>query len=149
MRHWADSRRQAYYESTGALSLISLVLAGNSTLSQQALSTIDPYIKETLPKGALGVDKIQAPQKSETELQSVQVELGWKTQSLKSAADSLLNSATRLEKELKAETRYWDQVLKIKEQGWSVTRLPREKHALGVRFGFAEGVYQFQCIAFY
>ena len=128
------------------------MLAGNSTqagISQQALSTVDPYIKETLPKGALGVDKIQAPQKSETELQSVQmVELGWKTQSLKSAADSLLNSAARLEKELKAETRYWDQILKIKEQGWSVTRLPREKHALGVRFGFAEGVYLFQCIAF-
>ena len=92
-----------------------------------------------MPNGVLGVDKIQAPQKSETESQTV--ELGWKTQSLKSAADSLLNSATRLEKELEAETRYWDQVLKIKEQGWSVTRLPREKHTLGVRFGFAEGVY--------
>ncbi|KAL8786316.1 MAG: hypothetical protein Q9195_008243 [Heterodermia aff. obscurata] len=143
---------QAYYESTGALSLISLVLAGHSTqagISQQALSTVDPYIREALPKGTLVVDKIQAPQKSETEVQSVQmVELGWKTQSLKSAADSLLSSAARLEKELEAETRYWDQVLKIKEQGWSVTRLPREKYALGVRFGFAEGVYQPQYIAY-
>lgn len=148
----ADSRRQAYYESTGALSLISLVLAGNSAqpgISQQALSSVDPYIRETLPRGALGVDRLQAPQKSETDLHNVQmVELGWKTQSLESAAESLLNSATRLEKELEAETRYWDQVLKIKEQGWSVTRLPREKHALGVRFGFAEGVYLIQCIAF-
>ena len=128
------------------------MLAGNSTqpgISQQALSSVDPYIRETLPKGALGEHRLQAPQKSETDSQNVQmVELGWKTQSLESAADSLLNSATRLEKELEAETRYWDQVLKIKEQGWSVTRLPRERHALGVRFGFAEGVYQIQCITF-
>lgn len=72
------------------------------------------------------------------------IELGWKTQSLGSVADFLLNSATRLEKELASETRYWDQVLKIKDQGWPVTRLPREKHALGVRYGFAEGLYAVQ-----
>lgn len=59
-------------------------------------------------------------------------------QSLSSAADSLLQAATRLEDEVGRETTYWDQVLSVKEEGWSLCRLPREKHTLGVRYGFAE-----------
>lgn len=124
--------------------MISLVLAGHNqqaSARQQATNTIDPFIRESLSKDALGVGKLQEPQNSELERKNERTaELGWKTQSLQSVADSLLSSATRLERELGSETRYWEQVLKIKDQGWSVTRLPREKHALGVRYGFAEGM---------
>ncbi len=59
--------------------------------------------------------------------------------SLNSAADSLLKSASRLEEEVEKETRYWSRALTVKEKGWSLSRLPREKHTLGVRYGFAEG----------
>ena len=66
--------------------------------------------------------------------------MGWKLQSLNSTADSLLRSATRLEQEIEQETTHWKQVLEIQEKGWSISRLPNEKHTLGVRFGFAEGM---------
>ena len=59
--------------------------------------------------------------------------------SLNNAADSLLKSASRLEEEVEKETRYWSQALAVKEKGWSLSRLPREKHTLGVRYGFLEG----------
>ena len=60
-------------------------------------------------------------------------------QSLNNAADSLLKSASRLEEEIGKETKYWNSVLAVKDKGWSLSRLPREKHTLGIRYGFAEG----------
>ena len=65
-------------------------------------------------------------------------------QSLTGAADSLLESATRLDEEIKRETTYWDQVLSVKDEGWSLCRLPRERHTLGVRYGFAEAHADFR-----
>lgn len=65
--------------------------------------------------------------------------MGWRMQSLNGAADSILKSASRLEEEMEKEATYWNQVLAVKEKGWSLSRLPREKHTLGIRYGFAEG----------
>lgn len=101
---------------------------------------MSPFLKQNLPMGSLGSDVAQTPNKSEAEKSLTEmVSLGWKMQSLVSVADSLLASATRLGEEIERETSYWSQVLEIKEQGWSLSRLPREKHTLGVRYGFAEG----------
>lgn len=98
------------------------------------------FLKNNLPLGCLDTDVVQVPQKSEAEKNQVElVSVGWKMQSLDSVADSLLRSATRLEQEIERETKYWGQVLAVKEHGWSLCRLPREKHTLGVRYGFAEG----------
>lgn len=108
---------------------------------RQAELTMSPFLKQNLPMACLGTDIVQAPQKSEAEKQIDElISVGWKMQSLDSAADSLLRSATRLEQEIERETRYWGQVLGVKEHGWSLCRLPREKHTLGVRYGFAEGI---------
>lgn len=98
------------------------------------------FLKQNLPLGCLDTDVVQAHQKSEAEKQRDElVSVGWKMQSLDSVANSLLRSATRLEQEIERETKYWGQVLAVKEHGWSLCRLPREKHTLGVRYGFAEG----------
>ena len=70
--------------------------------------------------------------------------IGWRMQSLNNTADSLLKSAARLEEEMARETTYWDQMLAVKEKGWSLSRLPREKHTLGVRYGFAEAYTDFR-----
>lgn len=90
--------------------------------------------------GSLGAEIVQPPQKPQSEKSHDDlVTSGWKLQSLSSAADALLASATRLEREIKRETIYWGQVLGVKEQAWSLHRLPRERHTLGVRYGFSEG----------
>lgn len=88
---------------------------------------------------------VQAPPVSELEKHNQEMaSIGWRMQSLNGAADSLLKSAARLEEEMARETTYWDQVLAIKEKGWSLSRLPREKHTLGVRYGFAESYADFR-----
>ena len=86
--------------------------------------------------GSLGGEVVQP---REVEHNQEMVSIGWRIQALSGAADSLLTSATRLEAEVGRETTYWDQILAVKEKGWSLCRLPRERHTLGVRYGFAEG----------
>lgn len=131
-------------ESAQTLDFISLLLSKHAPKAAEL--TLSPYIKENLPLGCLGAEMMQQqPQKSEAEKRNEEmVGLGWRMQSLGNAANRLLESAERLEKEVQRDTRYWGEVLEIKEQGWPVCRLPREKHTLGVRFGFAEAHSEFR-----
>ena len=102
---------------------------------------MSPFLKQNIPIGSLGVEISQppAPSVSQTHDEGL-VALGWKMQSLGVAADSLLRSATKLESEIERETTYWDEVLAVKQKGWSLCRLPRERHTLGIRYGFGEGM---------
>lgn len=129
---------KAHMESAHALDFVSLLLSRHTP--RQAEITLSPYLKQNLPMGSLGAEVLQLHQGSEGEkVQDEKIPLGWKLNALASTADSLLRSASRLEQEIERETRYWEQVLTIKGQGWPICRLPRERHTLGVRFGFAEG----------
>lgn len=132
--------RQAHNESTQALDFISLVLSQHAP--HQAQQTLNPFIKNALPLGVLGTDTVQVSQKTEAQKHAdSMVAIGWKMQSLDSAADSLLNSAMRLEQEMERETDYWEKILAVKGQGWSVCRLPRERNTLAVKYGFSEGAF--------
>lgn len=133
-----DGHRQAHMESASALEFISLLLSKHTPV--QAQLTLSPHLKSIVPLGSLGAEVTQALQVSdEDQRDDEMVSIGWKMDSLGNTADSLLKSATRLEQDIELETKYWQQVLAIKEEGWSLCRLPREKHTLGVRYGFAEG----------
>jgi len=106
---------------------------------------MSPFLKQALPIACLGSEAVQAPQVSDGEKHNQEmVSLGWRMQSLNGSVDSLLKAATRLESEMERETTYWDQILAVKDQGWSLCRLPHEKHTLGVRYGFAEANADFR-----
>ena len=81
-----------------------------------------------------------AEEKARTEL----VSNGWKLESFSSSAERLLGASSRLQKEASRESKYWEQVSKIKADGWAVSRLPQEKHTLGVHFGFSEATPSFR-----
>ena len=130
---------QAQGECSIALECVSLLLSKPSPAAAQ--TTISPYLKQNVPLGSLGGDIVQTTQKSEMDKYNESlVTLGWRTESLNGVAGSILKSATKLEDEIGKETRYWEEVLKVKDKGWSLHKLPREKHTLGVRYGFAEGM---------
>lgn len=98
------------------------------------------FLKQVAPLGSLNAEIVEPPPKSEAAVQDVKtVSRGWRAQNFNAAANKLLNSATRLEEEVASETKYWDEVLAVKEKGWKVCRLPRERTALGVQYGFLEG----------
>lgn len=129
---------QAQNEALTALDFISLLISRD--LPRQAEMSMSPILKQLAPAGTLGFDKRVAKQPTKLDEESDKlVALGWNVQSLDSAADKLLQSATKLETELEKEAKYWEQILSVSEQGWSVCRMQREGHIIGVRFGFSEG----------
>ncbi|CRG88640.1 Mediator of RNA polymerase II transcription subunit 17 [Talaromyces islandicus] len=139
----AQFAAQAHMEVQFALDFVSLLLSKYAP--RQAEQTISPYLKQNVPTGSLNVDVVRAPQKSESAQRDAQtVARGWKLESYSSAANKLLKAGSRLENEVSAETKYWDQVLSIKEKGWKVCRLPRERQALGVQYGFLEATPVFR-----
>lgn len=132
-----DHGSQAQNDALTALDFVSLLISKDAPT--QADLSMSPFLKQTIPSGTLGYDKSQASRPSKAyEDSSKTVAMGWNLQSLNSAADRLLNSATRLGKEMEREARYWDQILSVTQQGWSVCRMPREAQTIGVRFGFSE-----------
>ncbi|KAL8687811.1 MAG: hypothetical protein Q9218_006120 [Villophora microphyllina] len=134
---------EAYNMSFQALDLVSLLLSSHALKAAEA--TVSPFTKAAVPFGSLGAEIMQQPQKSEEEKATEGlVNLGWRMQSLTSSANALLQSASSLEQEIGRETAYWQEILAVKANGWSVCRLPSERHTLGVRFGFIEAHTEFR-----
>lgn len=129
---------QAHMEAIFALDFVSLLLSKHTPRSAE--TSISPHLKQMVPLGSLDVDVIKTPEKPASTQRDVStVARGWKLDSFNAAASKLLKAASRLENEVAAETKYWNQVLAVKERGWKVCRLPRERQALGVQYGFLEG----------
>ncbi|GAD98717.1 mediator of RNA polymerase II transcription subunit 17 [Paecilomyces variotii No. 5] len=134
---------QSHMEAMFALDFISLLLSKHAP--RQAELSMSPHLKQVAPTGSLSTDIIRAPEKSEGAKQDRKtVSRGWKLESFNAAANKLLKSAARLEEEVAAETRYWGEVLTVKDKGWKVCRLPRERQALGVQYGFLEATPTFR-----
>jgi mediator of RNA polymerase II transcription subunit 17 len=64
--------------------------------------------------------------------------------SFASAAEKITAAGSRLQEEAERESRYWEQISRLKAKGWAVSRLPRNSRAVGVHFGFAEAAPSFR-----
>ncbi|KAL2812725.1 mediator of RNA polymerase II transcription subunit 17 [Aspergillus granulosus] len=128
---------QAHMETSFALDFVSLLLSRHNP--RQAETSMSPFLKTAAPLGSLNSEIINPPPRPDTALRDIKsVSRGWRLQNFNTAASKLLNAGSRLDKEVDAETGYWDQVLAVKEKGWKVCRLPRDGQALGVQYGFLE-----------
>jgi mediator of RNA polymerase II transcription subunit 17 len=126
-----------------ALDFVSLLLSKHAP--RQAETSMSAFLKQVAPVGSLNSEVVNPPPKPESATKDVStVSRGWRTQNFNSAANKLLNASSRLEGEITSETRYWNEVLAIKEKGWKVCRLPRERQALGVQYGFLEATPVFR-----
>lgn len=132
--------RQAHAEATYALDYVSLALS--KFAPRQAEMSMSQYLKFKIPQGSLDIDRVSAPEETEAQKSDIKaVSRGWTLESFDSSADKLLQAATRLEEEVAAETKYWSEILAVKEKGWKICRLPQERQTLGVQFGFLEGKF--------
>lgn len=121
-----------------ALDFVSLLLSKYTP--RQAETSISAFLKQVAPLGTLNAEVVNAPPRPDSVGTDIRtVSRGWRLQSFNSAAQKLLKAASRLDDEVASETRYWNEILAVKENGWKVCRLPRERQALGVQFGFLEG----------
>ncbi|KAJ5101241.1 Mediator complex subunit Med17 [Penicillium alfredii] len=134
---------QAHMETMFALDFVSLVLSKHAP--RQAETSMSAFLKQVAPLGSLDTEVVSPRPKPETASKDVSaVSRGWRIQNFNAAANKLLNAAARLEGEVASETRYWNETLAVKDKGWKVSRLPRERQALGVQYGFLEATPVFR-----
>lgn len=122
-----------------ALDFISLLLSKHAP--RQAETSMSPLLKQLAPLGSLDSDLVHPPPKPESAIKDVAtVSRGWRLQNFNASSSKLLDASTRLNDEIESETRYWNEVIAVKDKGWKVCRHPRERQALAVQYGFMEGM---------
>lgn len=125
-----------------ALDFISLILTKQDPTQTSSLSST---LRELVGIGVLSVNKLAKPNVAEARLQDTKaVATGWKLADIDRSVDSLLTSASRLQKEMTIEAKYWADVLAVSDKGWTVTHVPNEPQNLGVRYGFSEASSDFR-----
>jgi mediator of RNA polymerase II transcription subunit 17, fungi type len=126
-----------------ALDFVSLLLSKEAPV--QAGTTLSPALRDLVGIGTLGASKLKEPNVTEAQKHDdLSVATGWRVMGINNMVDSVLAAADRLEKEVDNEAKYWDDVLAVSDDGWTVCALPQEPHTLGVRFGFAESAPDFR-----
>jgi mediator of RNA polymerase II transcription subunit 17 len=132
-----------------SLDFVSLLLTKHNP--SQAGATLSAALREMAGIGTLGVSKFSDSvqdgdrrRREERRAESRDVALGWSIMDIAQTKAAAEKAAARLAKETDREAAYWAEVLAVKQNGWSVCRLPAERHTLGVRFGFTEASPEFR-----
>lgn len=121
-----------------ALDLVSLLLTKENPTG--AGLTLRQDLRDLVGIGTLASQKHAESNVTKDKLNDLaRVTAGWNILAIDESRESAQKAAKLLETETGKEARYWGDVLSVSESGWSVCRLPRERHTLGVRFGFNEG----------
>jgi mediator of RNA polymerase II transcription subunit 17 len=108
-------------------------------------------LNQGVPFGSMGISrenheyriKKEDELKRDEELQKRQdlVSKAARMEALDTATDEILKAAKKLEKEVRRETRYWQEIVSISDKGWPIQRLRQNaRHVpFGVRYGLPEG----------
>jgi mediator of RNA polymerase II transcription subunit 17, fungi type len=107
---------------------------------RQAETTMSQLLKQKAPAGSLALDEWESiPPPSDEKLRDNEmVARGARMEGMTAAVDALLNAATRLETDVKNETRYWNHLLNVHRKGWTVFRNPLDRRHLGVQVASIE-----------
>ncbi|KAJ6188088.1 hypothetical protein N7519_002996 [Penicillium mononematosum] len=126
---------QAHMETMFALDFVSLLLSKQAP--RQAETSMSAFLKQVAPLGSLNAEVVHPPAKPDSTTKDVSaVSRGWRIQNFNAAANKLLQAASRLETEVASETRYWNEVLAVKDKDG--------KQSLGVQYGFLEATPVFR-----
>lgn len=125
-----------------ALDFVSLLISKQSVPAQSSMS---PALKEVVPIGTLAGRVLKEKSLSApVRRQLASVSDGWRAAGFQSAAEKLSEASSRLKADAGHESEYWRQIAELTTRGWPVSRLPRDRKAIGVHFGFAESAPQFR-----
>ena len=127
--------------NTAMLTLDSLSLLLSKQNPTQAGLTLSQQLRDMVGIGTIGADKLDdtniTPAKAKDD---ENVAMGWTLMEVNKTRDAAEEASQFLRREVEAESIYWDDVVKVHQAGWSICKVPQERHTLGVRFGFSEGM---------
>ncbi|KAL2689725.1 hypothetical protein Neosp_003785 [[Neocosmospora] mangrovei] len=111
----------------------------------QAGVTLSQGLREIAGIGTMGFDKLDDPTVSPAKAKDHEdVAVGWTIMKVNKTRDAAEEACKFLQKEIAAEGKYWDEIVAVQKNGWSISRVPKERHTLGVRFGFSEAASDFR-----
>lgn len=123
------------------LESISLLLSKQNPTT--ASTTLSQQLRELVGIGTLGADRVEASNVTPEMAEDKQnIAVGMTLMEINTTRDFAQDAARFLKQEMEAEGKYWEEVIKVQANGWSIGKLPNERHTLGVRFGFSEGIPQ-------
>ncbi|PHH63990.1 hypothetical protein CDD81_5095 [Ophiocordyceps australis] len=125
------------------LDFLSLLLSKQNP--SQASLTLSQQLRDMVGIGTMGADKLDdASPDASAAAAKEQAALGLTLMEITRARDAALQASRQLSREVEAEGRYWKSVMRIKRAGWSLCRVPQQRHTLAVRFGFSEAAADFR-----
>jgi mediator of RNA polymerase II transcription subunit 17, fungi type len=134
----------ALNETLLLLDFTSLLESGYPVESQRydklGASSMSAALKQKVPAGSLALDEWEnMPDITEEKAaDNLKTAIGGRMASLTNSVDALLDSATRLEQDVKNETKYWEQVLSVQDSGWTVFRSPVDRRHVSVQVASME-----------
>ncbi|KAH7380639.1 subunit 17 of mediator complex-domain-containing protein [Pyrenochaeta sp. MPI-SDFR-AT-0127] len=153
----------AKFAAENALDLLSLVLSQDP--NKRSATSFSPTFREVglnqgIPFGSFGLSRenheFHVRKQDEVhrlrehgEKQEI-VAKGSRMEALDSAADEILKAAKELEKEVRRETKYWQEIVSVSDKGWPIQRLRQNaRHVpFGVRYGLPEASDHFKARGF-
>lgn len=148
-------RRWAKFAANNAVDLISLVLSADPnkrSVASFSHTFRTEGLSQGIPFGSFGVSKENHDQhvRKPDELQSLQeyeqrqelVSKGSRMAALDTATDDILKAAKQFEKEVRRETKYWQEIVSISDKGWPIQRVRQNARNVpfAVRYGLPEGM---------
>jgi mediator of RNA polymerase II transcription subunit 17 len=120
------------------LDFLSLLLSKQNPT--QASVTLSQQLRDMVGIGTMGADKLHeslvTPEKAKD---NEDLATGWTLMEINKTRDAAEEASAFLHREIEAESKYWEEVIAVQKAGWSICKVPQERHTLGVRFGFSEG----------
>lgn len=129
-------------QNTAMLTLDSISLLLSKQNPTQASHTLSQQLRDMVGIGTIGADKLDDSNVSPAKSKDQQdVAVGWTLMEINKTRDAAEEASAFLRKEVVAEARYWEDAIQVQKAGWSLCKVPQERHTLGVRFGFSEGPF--------
>jgi mediator of RNA polymerase II transcription subunit 17 len=144
----------AKFAANNAVDLLSLILSADPnkrSISSFSYNFRTQGLDQGIPFGSFGVSRENHEQhvRKPDELQSLQeyeqrqelVSKGARMEALDTATDEILKAAKKLEREVRRETKYWQEIVSIADKGWPIQRVRQNARNVpfAVRYGLPEG----------
>ena len=133
---------RAQNDTLVALEMVSFLLSKHSMPAQ---ATMSDELKSRVPMGTLDSKVVEERQISEAKAkQFILTSRGWRSKTFELVSQALDSASDRMRVEAQRESKYWEQVARLRDSGVAISRYPRESHSVAVHFGSANSGPQFQ-----
>ncbi|KAK7425848.1 RNA polymerase II mediator complex subunit [Neonectria magnoliae] len=131
--------------NTALLTLDFLSLLLSKQNPTQAGVTLSQGLREMVGIGTMGADKLDDSNVTSAKVKDQEeVAVGWTLMEINKTRDAADAASSFLQREIAAEGKYWEEIVAVQKSGWSISKVPQERHSLGVRFGFSEAAQEFR-----